>query len=74
MRGRNSRTRYLGPEPLPHRAQLEPDVAGADDDQVVGNPRERERPGRIDDRFSVERKKRQLDRFGAGRQQDVAGS
>ena len=34
----------LGTQPLPDRAQLEPDIAGAHDHQVVGNLVERKRP------------------------------
>ena len=54
---------YLGTQPLPDRAQLETDVAGADDDQVVGDLREGEGTGRIDDRPAVKREKWQLDRL-----------
>ncbi len=64
---------HLGPQTLPDRAELEPDVACADDNQVIGHPCEGERSSRIDDHFSVERKKRQFDGFRASREQDVAG-
>ena len=62
----------LGPQPPPDRTQLEPDIAGTDDHQVVGNLVERKRPGRIDDRPAVEWQERQVHRLRPGRQQDVA--
>ena len=64
--------RHLWPQALPDRAQLEPDVSGADHDQVVGHPGETEGTRGIDDGLAVEREERQLDGFGTGRQQDVA--
>ena len=61
----------LGAEPLPHRAELETDDAGADDAQALRHVVERERARRIDDAFAVELRDRQLDRRRARREHDV---
>ena len=65
--------RDLRAQPLPDRAELQADVAAADDDQVLGNLVEAEGLGRADDRLAVERQERQGDRLAAGGQEDVAG-
>jgi hypothetical protein len=44
---------YLGAEALPHRPELEPDIAAADDSEPVWHPLERQRSGRRDDALLV---------------------
>ena len=63
----------LRAQPLPDRAQLQADVAAADDDEMLGHLVEAERLGGADDGLAVERQEGQGDRFAAGRQQDVPG-
>src|SRR5262249_41869007 len=48
------------------RAELEADVAAADDHHALGQTREGQRAGRIDDALLVEREARDLDRRRAG--------
>ena len=62
----NSRNEHFGPEPIPDRSHLQPDVAAADDQQFFGDLRQRQRLGRADDVFPVERQARQFDRRAAG--------
>ena len=45
---------HFGPQPLPHRAKLEPDIAAADDGEPVGHAVERQGPGRRDDALFVD--------------------
>ena len=47
----------LRAEPPPDRAELEPDHAAADDDQVAGHLVELERAGGIDDPLLVDRRR-----------------
>ena len=54
MRSKNSTTVTWAAEPAPHRAELEPDDAGADDQEPAGNFFERQRAGRRDDAFLVD--------------------
>ena len=61
----------LGAEPLPDRAELETDDAGADDAEALRHVVERERARRIDDALAVELRDRQLDRRRARREHDV---
>src|SRR5438034_11158983 len=44
-------------EPAPHRPQLEPDGARADDEQALRHARERERLGRAHDALAVDRER-----------------
>ena len=53
-------------------AQLQPDVAAADDDQLLGHLRQAQRLGGGDD-VAAERQERKLDRLGPGGQDDVLG-
>ena len=46
--------RHLGAEPLPHRAELEPDIAAADDDEPARHAVERQAAGRRDDALLVD--------------------
>jgi hypothetical protein len=46
--------RHVGAEPLPHRAELQPDHAGADHHQVSRHLVELERPGRGHDDLLVD--------------------
>ena len=49
--------RHLGAEPPPHRAELEPDDAGADHQQLLRHLVERQRAGRRDDPLLVDRRR-----------------
>ena len=62
-----------GTEPAPHRAQLEPDIAAADDHQPRRHFGERQRAGRGHDAALVDLDAGQAGRFRAGRDQDAAG-
>ena len=46
--------RHLGAEPPPHRAELQPDDAGADDQQLLRHLVQRQRAGRGDDALLVD--------------------
>ena len=63
--------RDLGAEPPPHRAELEPDHAAADHDQVLGHLRQLQRAGRIDDPLLVDLDARQRSDRRAGGDDDV---
>ena len=63
----------LGSQTSPDRAQLQPDVAGADHDEMLGDAVEAKRFGRADDRRAVEREEREADRLAAAGHQDVRG-
>ena len=65
--------RHLRAEPPPHRAQLEPDDAGADHDQVLGHLGELERAGRRDDLLLVDGDAGQRRHLRARGDQDVLG-
>ena len=63
----------LRPQLGVQRADLDADVAAADDDEPLRDGVERQRPGRIDDPLAVELEARDLDRARAGRDHDVVG-
>ena len=65
--------RDLGAEAPPHAAHLEADRAGPDDHHLLGYLGEGQRLCRGHDSLAVELHERQLDRFGAHREADVAG-
>src|SRR5262252_9262052 len=64
---------HLGPEALPHRAQLEPDIAAADDDEPLRHAVERQAAGRRYDALFVDIDARQQRAFRARRNDDRAG-
>src|ERR1700730_10776981 len=63
----------LRAEPVPHRAELEPDHAGADDQHFLGHPVERQRTGRRHDALLVDLGAFQPRDIGAGGDDDVFG-
>ncbi len=63
----------FGAETMPDRAQLEPDHAGADDQEFAGHLVERQRSGRGDDALLVDLDALQPCDIGAGRDHDVPG-
>src|SRR5690554_3376252 len=65
--------RDLGAQARPHRAQLQADDARADDDEVLGDFREFQRPGRIDDGLFIVFDARDGGRFGAGGDENLFG-
>ena len=65
--------RHLRAEPPPHRAELEPDHAGADHEQVLRHLVERERAGRGHDALLVDLDAREPRHVGAGGDDDVLG-
>ena len=65
--------RHLRPEPFPDAAQLEADIAAADDDEMLGHAVEMEGVGTADDRLAVELEERQLDRLAARGEEDRRG-
>jgi hypothetical protein len=64
---------HLGSEPLPHRAELEPDIAASDNDQPARHLVERQRASRRDDPLLVDFDARQRSAFRAGRDDDRGG-
>src|SRR5579863_9394024 len=65
--------RHLRTEPVPHRAKLEPDHAGADDQQLARYLGERERAGRRHDALLVDLDALQPRDIRAGGDDDVLG-
>ena len=65
--------RHLRAEPPPHRAELEPDHAGADHQQMLRHLRQRQRAGRGDDALLVDLDARQPRDVGAGGDDDGFG-
>ena len=65
--------RHLGAEPPPHRAELEPDDAGADDEKLLRHLGEIERAGRGHDALLVDVDAVQPRDVGAGGDDDVLG-
>ncbi len=65
--------RHLGPQPAPHRAELEANDAGANDDQLLRRLGERQRAGRGDDDFLVDLDAGQARHVGAGGDDDGLG-
>jgi hypothetical protein len=63
--------RHFRAQALPHAAQLQADDAGADDAQTLRHRSQIERASVVDDVFAVERHAFQLDRYRAGRDDDV---
>ena len=64
----------LGAQPAPHRAQLQPDDAGADHDQALGDLGASARaPVESTIRFWSKRDARQRQGLGAGGDDDVPG-
>ena len=63
----------LGTEPVPHRAELEPDHAGADDQQFLRHLFERQRAGRRHDALLVDLDALQPRDVRAGGDHDVPG-
>ena len=64
---------HLRTQAAPHRAQLQADDAGADDDQALGDLRQRQGAGGVDDALLVDGHARQRGRLGAGGDDDVLG-
>ena len=64
----------FGAEPVPHRAEFEPDHAGADDQQFSGDLVERQRAGRRHDALLVDLDALQPRDVGAGGDHDVSWS
>ena len=62
---------HLGAEAAPHRAHLEADDAGADDDHLLGHGGQRERAGRRDDALLVNGHAGNAHDLGAGGDQNV---
>ena len=65
--------RYLGAEPAPHRAELEPDHAGADHQQMLRHLAEHQRAGRGDDALLVDLDAFQARHVGTGGDDDGFG-
>ncbi len=65
--------RHLGAEPPPHRAELEPDDAGADDEELLRHVGELERAGRGHDALFVDVDAGQPRHVGPGGDDDVLG-
>ena len=65
--------RHLGAEAAPHAAELEPDIAAADDDHVARHLRELEPAGGGDDLRLIHLDAGQRDAFGARGDDDVLG-
>ena len=65
--------RHLRAEPPPHRAELEPDHAGADHQQPLRHLVERDRLIRGDDALAVDVDALELRHIGAGGDDDVLG-
>jgi len=61
---------HCGAEPLPHRAELEPDITAADDDEPARDAAERQGAGRRDNPLLVDFDARQRSAFRAGRDDD----
>ena len=61
----------LGTEPPPHRAELDADVAAADDDHRLRHALQVERAGRADDAFLIHLDARKCHHLGAGGDDDV---
>jgi hypothetical protein len=64
---------HLGAQAAPHRTELQADDAGADDDQALGDFRQGERAGGIDDAGLVHRHAGQGRGLGTGGDDDVGG-
>src|SRR5262249_10556601 len=63
----------IGTQPVPHRAELEPDYAGADAQQSFRHLLQRQRTGRGLDALFVDRDALELRDIGAGGDHDVPG-
>ena len=73
MRSSASTTVTFAPRAPPHRAELEADIAGADHRQAPGNPRKRQRAGRIEYPLAVHGDAGKRRRLGPGGDDDAAG-